>query len=127
LRQSESALRFGRLYFREVSGNGSDFGLSTGAGGLIAFSRVLSAREVLAVANTNGSSGFSGSVLCDLDINRSGVTFKVGYSNKGTAGTCKTRIAPATIYSPGAAPSATQVASLPIVLAPWEVQILVPQ
>ncbi len=126
LRLSESAIRYGRLYFREVSGNGSDFGPSTGAGGLIAFSRVLSSREVLVVANTSGSSGFSGSVLCDLDINRSGVTFKVAYSNKGTAGTGTTKIAAATIYSPGAAPAATQVASLPIVLAPWEIQILTP-
>ena len=79
------------------------------------------------VANTSGSRGFSGSVLCDLDINRGGVTFKVAYSNKGTTGTGKTRTAPATIYSPGAAPASTQSASLPIVLAPWEVQILVPQ
>jgi hypothetical protein len=33
LRREEPLLCFGRLYFREVSGNGADFGHSSGAGG----------------------------------------------------------------------------------------------
>ena len=31
LREEQPALRFGRLYFRQVSGNGRDFGYSSGA------------------------------------------------------------------------------------------------
>jgi len=127
LRLAETALRYGRLYFRGVSGNGQDFGQSTGTGGLIAFSRILSNREVLVVANTSGSNSFNGSVLCDLDINRNGKTFKVAYSNKGTSGSGNTVIGPGTIYASNAAPVSSQIASLPVLLAPWEVQILTPQ
>jgi glycosidase len=126
IRLVETTLRYGRLYFREVSGNGHDFGHSTGAGGIIAFSRVLSNREILVVSNTSGSHSFNGSVLCDLDISRNGKTFKVAYSNKGTTGTGHTAIAPGTIFAAGA-PSPSKIASLPIGLAAWEVQILVPQ
>jgi glycosidase len=127
VRQTETTLRYGRLYFREVSGNGHDFGQSTGVGGVIAFSRILSDREVLVIANTNGSNPFDGSVLCDIDINRKGVTFKIAYSNKGTASTQTTAINAGTIYAAGAAPSPAQIASLPVSLATWEVQILIPQ
>ena len=126
LRQADSALRYGRLYFREVSANGRDFGQSTGAGGLIAFSRVLANREVIVVANTSGSNFFSGSVVCDVDINRTGKTFQVAYSNKGTAGSGRTTIAPGVLYAGSSSSASSQIASLPIVLAPCEVQILTP-
>jgi glycosidase len=127
IRLAENTLRYGRLYFRELSGNGHDFGQSTGAGGVIAFSRILSNREILIVANTSGSNPFNGSLLCDLDINRNGKTFHIAYSNKGTAGAGHTAIAPGTIYTGGIASLSSQIASLPVVLATWEVQILVPQ
>jgi glycosidase len=126
LRLAETTLRYGRLYFREVSGNGSDFGASTGAGGVIAFSRVLSNREILVVANANGSNQFGGAVLCDIDINRNGKTFTVAYSNKGTVGSGTTKIAQGTVYSNGVAGAAGAICSLGVVLGPWEVQILLP-
>ena len=65
LRDEQPALRFGRLYFREVSANGRDFGFSSGKGGLVAFSRVVSDVEVLVVANTNMQTTFDGLVLQD--------------------------------------------------------------
>lgn len=126
VRQSDTALRYGRLYFREVSGNGQDFGQSAGVGGVIAFSRILSNREVLVVANTSGSNSFNGSVLCDVDINRTGKSFKVAYSNRGTVGTGRTTIAPGVVYTGATSSPSLQIASLPIILAPWEVQILTP-
>lgn len=126
LRKSDPALRYGRLYFREVSGNAHDFGQSTGVGGLIAFSRILSDREILVVANTSGSNAFRGSVLCDVDINRTGKSFKVAYSNRGTAATAKTSIAAGAIYDGSSSSAVAQIASLPIALSPWEVQILAP-
>jgi glycosidase len=52
LRASEPPLTYGRLYFREVAGNGTDFGHSFGSGGLVAFSRILVDREIPVVANT---------------------------------------------------------------------------
>ncbi len=126
LRKADPALRYGRLYFREVSGNGHDFGQSTGSGGLIAFSRILSNREVIVVANTSGSNRFAGAILCDVDLNRAGKTFNVAYSNCGTVATSKTSVAAGTIYAGGSSSSMPQIASLPIVLAPSEVQILTP-
>ena len=126
VRQADPALRYGRLYFREVSANCHDFGQSSGAGGLIAFSRILSNREVLVVANTSSSNRFSGSILCDVDLNRSGKTFTITYSNQGTVGSNETAIAPGVIYAGSSSASSPQIASLPLVLAPWEIQILTP-
>src|SRR5512144_300315 len=66
LRQEEPALAYGRLYFREASGNGTDFGLSKGVGGIVSFSRILVDRKILIVANT-GSRTFDGSAIVDRD------------------------------------------------------------
>ncbi len=126
VRMVQAPLRYGRLYFREVSGNGTDFGLSTGPGGVIAFSRILSDREVLVIANTNGSTRFDGRMLIDLDLSRVDRTMKILYSNKGTVGSQTSGIAQANFYSAGRGPAAGQVASVPVSLAPWEVQILAP-
>jgi hypothetical protein len=57
LHADEPALAFGRLYFREVAGSGDDFGHSFGPGGVVAFSRILSDREALVVANTGTPAG----------------------------------------------------------------------
>ena len=86
----------------------------------------LSDREVVVLANTNGSSGFAGKVLVDIDLSRMSRTMKIAYSNKGTVGTQTTSIAPGTLYAAGHPPVAMQVASLPVSLAAWEVQILTP-
>ena len=41
VRQQQPALRYGRQYFRPISGNGVQFGMSTFAPGVLAFSRIL--------------------------------------------------------------------------------------
>lgn len=48
----EPALRYGRQYFRQVSGNNTDFGYSSNNGGIIAFPRVLNDHEVVIAANS---------------------------------------------------------------------------
>jgi glycosidase len=126
VRMSENALRYGRLYFREVSGNGVDFGPSTGPQGILAFSRILSNQEIVVVANSSGSRNFAGKVLVDIDINRAGQTMKIAYSNRGTSGVQTTTIAAGNLYGAGSAPVAMAIASLPVALEPWEVQILTP-
>jgi glycosidase len=126
VRLAEPPLRFGRLYFREVSGNGTDFGISTGPHGLIAISRILSDREVIIIANTNTTSTFTGSVLVDIDLSRLTRTMTIAYSNLGTAGSESTAIAPGNLFSAGQPPVTTSIASLPITLKPMEVQILTP-
>jgi glycosidase len=126
LRRGEPALCFGRLYFREVSGNGRDFGHSSGAGGLVAFSRILADREVLVVANT-GARGFTGSVVLDRDIHAAPRLLRLAYSNLGTAGMATPRLIPdARFFVPGQAPGQGPAAALDVVLGPSEVQVFVP-
>ena len=52
MRTSEP-LRFGRMYYREISGNGVDFGLPYGTTYTLAFSRLLYNREVLVAYNVS--------------------------------------------------------------------------
>jgi glycosidase len=128
LRKSEAALQYGRLYFREVSGNGSDFGPSQGIGGVLAFSRVLYDREILIVANTNTSLSFSGFAVMDIDINRSKPTLTVGYSNIGTGGSGTVQvIAGANFYEGGALVGSGETAAFYVKLAPMEIQIIIPE
>jgi len=126
LRMSENPLRYGRLYFRELSGNGIDFGQSVGAKGIVAFSRILSSREIVVIANTSGSNSFAGSVLVDVDINRGSRAMKIAYSNKGTSGTEMTSVLQGNLYPAASAPVSARIASIPVSVSPWEVQILTP-
>jgi glycosidase len=68
IRASEPALRYGRQYFRPVSGDGVHFGVSGFPAGVLAFSRVLSDREVLVVANTNTEEPWTGEVIVDQTL-----------------------------------------------------------
>ena len=125
LRAEEPAIRYGRLYFREVSGNGHDFGHSAGVGGLVAFSRILADREVTVVANCSATQTFGGAVLRDPDIG--GGTLRVGYSNRGTTATSTTGFVPdARFFDHDALTGTGPATTAPIVLAPREVQVLVP-
>ncbi|HEV3210865.1 MAG TPA: hypothetical protein VGY91_11430 [Chthoniobacterales bacterium] len=117
--------RFGRLYFREVSGNGLDFGHSFGKGELIAFSRILSDIEVLVVANTNIQQRFDGFVVQDLALNRSPRQMKIAYSNIRGSGTVK-KVSQARFFSRAQFAGAADVAGLFVGLAPMEVQVLAP-
>lgn len=77
IRDAEPALRYGRLYFRPISGDGCHFGASPFAPGVLAFSRILNDREVLVVANTNTQGDFHGHVLVDFFTNNDGEQFRV--------------------------------------------------
>lgn len=77
IRDSEPALRYGRLYFRPISGDGIHFGTSHFAPGVLAFSRILNNREVLVIANANTQGDFQGYVLVDFFINQEGEQFHV--------------------------------------------------
>ena len=121
LRRNEPALRCGRLYFREVSGNGTDFGQSFGAGGIVAFSRVLADREILIAANT-GATEFAGRILVDRDLNTTAQNMILAYASKGGAGTGSVQLLDATIYRDGK-PTPARIAAVDVRLAPREVQI----
>ncbi|MEP7142651.1 MAG: alpha-amylase family glycosyl hydrolase [Ferruginibacter sp.] len=128
LRFTEPALRYGRLYFRQVSGNGRDFGDSTGKGGILAFSRILNNREVLIAANTNPTNPFKGFILLDLDLNRALKKMKVAFSNKVTPGEgTVTIIDQANFFESDKLVSTGTAAGLFVELAPMEIQVLVPE
>lgn len=125
LRDHEPPLRYGRLYFREVSGNGRDFGHSSGPGGIVGFSRILVDREVLIVANT-GSHPFTGAVIVDADINVVPRQMRVVYSNLGTNGTGTVRRIQNAMFHVGGHVTRSTAAALDVILAPGEVQVLAP-
>jgi glycosidase len=77
IRDAQPALRYGRLYFRPISGDGVNFGASSFAPGVLAFSRILNNREVLVVANADNQRDFPGYVLVDLFINNDGEQYRV--------------------------------------------------
>src|SRR5260221_12548770 len=130
LREKQPALRFGRLYFQQVSGTRRDFGHSSGVGGLVAFSRVLSDLEVLVVANTNTQTAFDGLVLQDHYLNRDPRDPRrmlVAYSNLGKTGSAEVRTIYDASYFSGGQLTADDVSALTVGLAPMEVKIWVPE
>ena len=128
LRNGQPALRFGRLYFRQVSGNGRDFGIPSGKGGVVAFSRVVSDIEVLVVANTNTLERFDGFVFQDPDLNRHPRRMSIAYSNRGNDGVANVRrIDGARFFEGGNLAGTADSAALPVGLLPMEVQVWVPE
>ncbi len=81
VRDSQAALRYGRQYFRPLSGDGLNFSTSQLAPGVLAFSRILSNLEVVVVANTTTQSETL-AIIVDGSINQLGDTYRVLYSNK---------------------------------------------
>jgi len=126
LRAAEPALRYGRLYFRPVAGNNTDFGPSSGPGGVLAFSRILGQREILIVANTSFNQPFSGSVLVDYDLHAAGERYTIQYSNRGTSGNATVGVNSGRIFNDSGNATSMTIASIPCKLAPMEVQILAP-
>jgi glycosidase len=121
LRQNEPALRYGRQYFREVSGNGTDFGQSFGPGGIVAFSRVLGDREVVIAANT-GATEFTGKILVDRDLNATAQNMIQMFASKAGEGTGSVQMIDAKIQQAGLVTTA-RIAAVDVQLAPREVQI----
>jgi glycosidase len=81
VRAAQPALRYGRQYFRQLSGNRRDFAVSTFTPGVISFSRILNAQEVVVLANTTEKFTFNGEVIVDSELNRADGTFRVLFSN----------------------------------------------
>jgi glycosidase len=81
VRASQPALRYGRQYFRQLSGDRTNFSISTTTPGVIAFSRILNTQEVLVVANTAEQPQAPLEVIVDANLNASASPFKLLYSN----------------------------------------------
>jgi glycosidase len=128
VRADQPALRYGRQYFRPLSGNGTDFGISTFSPGVIAFSRILNDQEVVVVANTSTSQSFQGEAIVDHELNRPASQYRILYSNKSSAS------APGSVRDrPQGSVSIREIdgtttqgpaRTLPLQLQPMEIQIL---
>jgi alpha-amylase len=79
--RSQEALRFGRMYYRQISGNGIDFGLPFGSTYTLAFSRLLYAREVLVAYNVSDQQRHD-KIIVDATLHPepSGMSFLYGRS-----------------------------------------------
>jgi glycosidase len=80
---AQPALKFGRIYFREVSGNGRDFGLPQGQPCTLAFSRILGFQEILIAYNTSATTSRTDYVIIDRDLHEPGATMQFLYGGSG--------------------------------------------
>jgi len=101
LRNSDP-LRFGRMYYREISGDGRSFGLPFGTDYTLAFSRLLARTEVLVAYNVSAAAR-TDSVVVDSGIHPAGASLTFLYGGNGAVtvssapnGTCfvKLNLAP---------------------------------
>jgi glycosidase len=82
VREAQPALRYGRFYFRPISGDRVNFGISPFPAGILAWSRILNDQEVLIVANTNTTQTLSVDAILEITLSAPGDTLRVLYSNK---------------------------------------------
>jgi glycosidase len=82
--KGQEALRFGRMYFREISGNGRDFGLPESHPCTLAFSRLLSNEEVLVAYNTSTQDEREDFIVVDSGMHNEGDTMRFLYGATGT-------------------------------------------
>jgi len=82
VRRDQPALRYGRQYFRPLSGDGFHFGISNLSAGVLAFSRILNDEELVVVANSNTEWGFTGEVIVDFSLNPVGSVYDILFTNK---------------------------------------------
>jgi alpha-amylase len=77
------ALRFGRIYFREISDNGRDFGLPLGHPCTLAFSRILTSEEVLIAYNTSAQNARNDYIVVDSKYQAKRTKMKFLYGGTG--------------------------------------------
>jgi glycosidase len=128
VRAAQSALRYGRFYFRPISGDRQNFGVSPFPQGILAFSRIRMDEEVVVVANTSTTDSRTFDVIVDNTLNQPGDQLTVQYSNKPAfqapdpvqnkpAGTVS-------VQEPDGSTGTGPLNSIRVTLAPLEVQIL---
>ncbi len=82
VRNTQAALRYGRFYFRPISGDQRNFGISATAPGILAFSRILNDQEVLTIANFSTTAAQPVWVVLDGSLSAPGDAIVVLYSNQ---------------------------------------------
>jgi alpha-amylase len=77
------ALKYGRMYMREISGNGRDFGRPQAHPCTMAFSRILADQEVLVAYNTSTLDSRSDFVIVDAQLQANRATMTIRYDSTG--------------------------------------------
>jgi len=126
VRKQRAALRYGRFYFRPVSGDGQTFGISPFQQGVLAFSRILNDDEVVVAANTNTGQAQSLEVIVDSQLNPAGSSFRLLYSNKAApaAPGPVTATGQVTVFEVDGTIGSGPLHVVRVTLQPLEVQIL---
>jgi glycosidase len=128
VRASIPALRYGRFYFRPISGDGHNFGISTFPQGILAFSRILMDQEVVVAANCSTTDARSFDVIVDGTLNQAGDAYQVRYSNKSpfqTPGPVQQKAAgTVTVQEVNGGTGIGPLSTIHVTLEPNEVQIL---
>lgn len=81
--RTNQPLRFGRMYYRQISGDGQTFGFPYGSTYTLAFSRVLYGQEILAAYNVSGQAR-NDCVIVDSTLHSDGSTMRFLYGGSGT-------------------------------------------
>jgi glycosidase len=81
--RAHAPLRFGRMYFRQISGDGQTFGLPFGTTYTLAFARVLYGSDVTFAYNVSASRR-TDRVVVDADLHADGSTMQVIYRSTAT-------------------------------------------
>jgi len=128
VRARQSALRYGRFYFRPLSADGVTFGVSGFPQGVVAFSRILNDQEVVLAANTNPTQAQQLDVIVEVMLSAEGDAFEVLYSNQaGPQAPQPVRIIPqgtATVQEVDGSIGTGPLHVVRVNLRPLEVQIL---
>ena len=126
IRNQQPALRYGRFYFRPLSGDGYQFGISNVSGGILAWSRILNDAEVLIVANSNTTQKLAVDVIVEKTLSSPGQIMQVLYSNKKvfTNPAPITNLAFASVSEPDGSTGTGPLNTTRVTLLPMEVQII---
>jgi glycosidase len=126
--RASPALRYGRFYFRPISGDGQHFGVSPFLNGTLAFSRILMDQEIVIVANTDTANSCAVDVIVDITLNQPGEQYRVLYSNKAApqapAAVRQLGANAVTVQEPDGSTGNGPLNCMHVTLAPMEVQIL---
>jgi len=131
LRATIPAMRYGRQYFRPISGNDYEFGISDFNDGVISFSRILYDMEIVIIANIAITQERHVSVIVDYDLNpTNGKRYSIAYSNFGNNATGpdnlqEKNVGSVRVHEPNGDETNGPIRYLPVHLKPMEVQILV--
>jgi glycosidase len=112
LRLAQPALRYGRQYFRPLTGDGVTFGFSPYAPGVLAYSRILNDTEVVVVANTSKDTSVTVKVQVDGNLTPVASVPRLLFSNLRAGAS-----------APGAIFRTSGSAVVPVTLRPMEAQV----